>query len=50
MCGNSKHSELNLLVQIEHIIPIARGEMTGENNLQTLYWKCNRLKGTKIMA
>ena len=49
ICGNSIHNEPNLLLEIDHIIPVAKGGLTEENNLQTLCWKCNRSKGTKII-
>ena len=48
-CGNSTYKEPNLLLEVDHIIPIAKGGLTVENNLQTLCWKCNRSKGTKIV-
>lgn len=48
-CGNSTHSEPNLLLEVDHIIPIAKGGYTVENNLQTLCWKCNRSKGDKLL-
>lgn len=48
-CGNSTHKEPNLLLEIDHIIPIAKGGCTVEENLQTLCWKCNRSKGDKII-
>lgn len=48
-CGNSTRREANLLLEIDHIIPIARGGLTEESNLQTLCWKCNRSKGAKVM-
>ena len=48
-CGNSTHVEPNLLLEIDHIIPIAKGGCTVEENLQTLCWKCNRTKSSKIM-
>lgn len=48
-CGNSTHAEPNLLLEIDHIIPVAKGGLTEENNLQTLCWKCNRTKGAKLM-
>ncbi len=48
ICGNSSHVEPNLLLEIDHIIPIAKGGLTVEDNLQTLCWKCNRIKGAKI--
>ena len=46
-CGNSTHQEPNLLLEIDHIIPVSKGGCTEENNLQTLCWKCNRSKGAK---
>lgn len=48
-CGNSTANEANLLLEIDHIIPVAKGGLTEESNLQTLCWKCNRTKGSKIM-
>lgn len=48
-CGNSTHAEPNLLLEIDHIIPISKGGCTVEENLQTLCWKCNRAKSNKIV-
>ena len=48
-CGNSTKAEPNLLLEVDHIIPIARGGLTIEDNLQTLCWKCNRSKGAKLL-
>ncbi len=48
-CGNSTHAEPNLLLEIDHIIPVAKGGCTVETNLQTLCWKCNRSKSDKII-
>ena len=48
-CGNSTHKEPNLLLEIDHIIPVSKGGCTEENNLQTLCWKCNRSKGSKVV-
>ena len=48
-CGNSVHAEPNLLLEVDHIIPIAKGGLTQEDNLQTLCWKCNRSKGAKLI-
>lgn len=48
-CGNSTLTEPNLLLEIDHIIPVSKGGLTEENNLQTLCWKCNRSKGNKIL-
>ncbi len=49
-CGNSTYIEPNLLLEIDHIIPVAKGGCTVESNLQTLCWKCNREKGDKIAS
>lgn len=48
-CGNSTSMEPNLLLEIDHIIPVSKGGRTVEDNLQTLCWKCNRSKSNKIM-
>lgn len=47
-CYNSTHKESNLLLEIDHIIPLSKGGITMMDNLQTLCWKCNRSKGSKI--
>lgn len=47
-CGASVAREPNLLLEIDHIIPISRGGMTKEDNLQTLCWRCNRSKGARV--
>ena len=49
-CGNSTNKEPNLLLEVDHIIPIAKGGLTVEDNLQTLCWKCNRSKGSKLIV
>lgn len=48
-CGNSVEKEPNLLLEIDHIIPVSKGGFTQEDNLQTLCWKCNRAKSDKIL-
>lgn len=48
-CGNSTHTEPNLLLEIDHIIPVSKGGYTVEDNLQTLCWKCNRAKSNKLI-
>ena len=48
-CRNSTHVEPNLLLEIDHIIPIAKGGCTTVDNLQTLCWKCNRSKSSKLL-
>lgn len=49
-CGNSTYKEPNLLLEIDHIIPVSKGGKTEESNLQTLCWKCNRAKSDKIVV
>lgn len=49
-CGNSTNKEPNLLLEIDHIIPVSKGGCTVEDNLQTLCWKCNRAKSNKIIV
>ena len=49
-CSNSIHVEPNLLLEVDHIVPVSKGGITEENNLQTLCWKCNRAKSNKIIA
>ena len=48
-CGNNIEKEPNLLLEIDHIVPLSKGGITSEDNLQTLCWKCNRSKGSKII-
>ena len=43
------YAEPNLLLEIDHIIPVSKGGLTEESNLQTLCWKCNRSKSDKIL-
>ncbi len=47
-CSLSTNDERNLLLEIDHIIPLSKGGITMEDNLQTLCWRCNRTKGSKI--
>jgi hypothetical protein len=48
-CDLSTTQEPNLLLEIDHIIPLSKGGITTEKNLQTLCWRCNRSKGNKII-
>lgn len=48
-CGISTQKEAHLLLEVDHIMPIAKGGITIETNLQTLCWKCNRTKGVKVL-
>ena len=47
-CGLSIKDEPNLLLEIDHIVPLSKGGITTEKNLQTLCWKCNRKKSNKL--
>lgn len=49
ICSNSSYNERNLLLEIDHIIPVSLGGLTIDENLQTLCWKCNRSKGSKLI-
>ena len=48
-CGNSINQEPNLLLEIDHKIPVSKGGLTEESNLQTLCWRCNRTKSNKLI-
>jgi rubrerythrin len=48
-CGNSINQEPNLLLEIDHKIPVSKGGLTEESNLQTLCWRCNRTKSDKLI-
>lgn len=47
-CGISTAEEANLLLEIDHIVPLSKGGLSIEENLQTLCWRCNRTKGSKL--
>lgn len=50
MCTASIEEQDLLLLEVDHIIPISKGGQSVEENLQTLCWKCNRSKGSKILT
>lgn len=50
MCSASIEDQDLLLLEVDHIIPISKGGKSVEDNLQTLCWKCNRTKGSKILS
>ena len=47
-CSISIHVEPHLLLEVDHIIPVSRGGVSTEENLQTLCWRCNRTKANKL--
>ena len=49
-CGVSLAVEPHLLLEIDHIIPVSKGGLSVPENLQTLCWKCNRSKGSRIQS
>jgi len=48
LCKVSVAMEKNLLLEIDHVVPLSKGGVTTEDNLQTLCWRCNRSKGAKL--
>lgn len=46
-CKVSTDDEAHLLLEVDHIMPISKGGLSIETNLQTLCWKCNRTKSNK---
>lgn len=50
MCSTSIEDQDLLLLEVDHIIPVSKGGKSVEDNLQTLCWKCNRTKGSKILS
>lgn len=47
-CSVSVTAEPHLLLEVDHIVPLSRGGLTAEENLQTLCWRCNRTKSNKL--
>ena len=46
-CKVSTMDEANLLLEVDHIMPVSKGGISIDENLQTLCWKCNRSKSNK---
>lgn len=47
ICSISIENEPHLLLEIDHIVPVSKGGLSIEENLQALCWKCNRTKSNK---
>lgn len=47
-CGVSVAAEPHLLLEVDHIMPVSKGGLSTQENLQTLCWKCNRTKGASV--
>jgi len=47
-CAASVAIEPNLLLEVDHIIPVSKGGLSEVTNLQTLCWRCNRTKSNKL--
>ncbi len=48
-CQISVSAEPHLLLEVDHIMPVSKGGLSIEENLQTLCWKCNRSKANKVL-
>lgn len=46
-CTVSLADEPHLLLEVDHIVPVSRGGLSTQENLQTLCWRCNRSKSNK---
>lgn len=49
-CSVSVAAEPNLLLEVDHIVPVSKGGLSVLENLQTLCWRCNRRKANKILV
>lgn len=47
-CKVSLTAEPHLLLEVDHIVPVSKGGLSTEGNLQTLCWRCNRSKSNKL--
>lgn len=48
-CEVSLEAEPHLLLEIDHIVPVSKGGLSADGNLQTLCWRCNRTKSDKML-
>lgn len=49
-CGVSLAEQEHLLLEVDHIVPVSKGGLSVEENLQTLCWRCNRSKSNKVFG
>jgi len=49
-CTVSLMEEPHLLLEVDHILPVSKGGLSTEDNLQTLCWRCNRTKSNKVVT
>lgn len=49
-CGNSIMRERILVLEVVHKVPLSNGGNNEPENLQTLCWRCNRAKGSKMIT
>lgn len=47
LCGAKPHQDLDIELDVDHIIPESKGGSNDESNLQVLCSKCNRAKGNR---
>lgn len=47
-CAASVAVEPNLLLEVDHMIPVSKGGLSVIDNLQTLCWRCNRTKSNNL--
>jgi len=50
LCSVSIEQQEHLLLEVDHIVPVSKGGLSVEDNLQTLCWRCNRAKSNKILS
>lgn len=50
ICGASIYTHPDIVFHIDHIIPVSKGGITTEDNLQTLCSTCNLKKSNKIIG
>jgi len=48
-CSVSLRDQEHLLLEVDHKIPVSKGGLSVDENLQTLCWRCNRSKSNKIL-